>query len=301
MTSPKLTNLKTSREKVLMTFAVIAILIGSALFFYGEWTVSIGWFGVVHYLLRAVGAAFIGTGVLIIGIWFTIGKVAEFRGKESDARRQIALDAGRQGLTVLLNVLIYGGLFILVMGGLAALDSAGIASVIVVLILWAVCIAGFVAYRRYRKKHKASYAVIGNIGVALVLLLLGAGMFFFGCRDSMSAAQDLRDGPVEADAFLVDARLNNPNWRYRFIVQPNHVLTFYTPDEERIVLEVLDADVDDVKVINDMGNYVHLTYYPHTQIFCDAQLWSEGRQAMGADLMARLDETYDLEIGAPNA
>lgn len=94
--------------------------------------------------------------MLIIGIWFTIGKVAEFRGKEPGVRRQIALDAGRQGLTVLLNVLIYGGLFILVMGGLAAFDSAGIASVIVVLILWAVCIAGFIAYRRYRKKHKAS-------------------------------------------------------------------------------------------------------------------------------------------------
>lgn len=296
MTSGTLTNLQTPHEKVAIGIAGTALLGGAALFIYGEWSVSVGTAGVLHYLLRMIGLLLLGVSLLIIGVWFTRHKAVRLFAKESAERQQILQQCGKQFLTVVLNILIYGGLFILIMGGLSALDGASPLRVVFVLALWAFCITCFVLYRRYRKKHKVGYALIGDVGISLLLSFLSILFLCLGGAGIVNVAQDLNDGPKTADVFLVDARVDNPQWRYRFIIQPNHILTFYTADEKRIVLEFLDADVDRAKVINDLGNFVHLTYYPHTQIFCDAQRWEDGRQMMGQDLLSRLNETYDFDL-----
>lgn len=296
MSSGRLTNLQTNPEKVIIAISSGAILIGAALFLYGEWTVGIGAEGVVHYLFQMIGIGLLGAAFLMIDLWFTGRAWIDFRKKSSTEKREIIHQAGKQCLVVILNILVYGSLFLLAIGGISALDHVSVLGVIVVLFVWVLCVVAFIAYRRYRKNHKISYSVLGTIGVSLILFLIGAGMLYLGAPGTANAAQDLKDGPRAADVFLVDARLDNPYWKYRLIKQPEHRLTFYTADEERIVLEVHDTDIDSAKIINDLGNFVHLTYYARTQIFCDATRWDNGKQVMGQDLLTDLQESYGFQM-----
>ena len=243
-----------------------------------------------------IGIGLVGAACLMIDMVFTGQAFIGFREKEPAERREIVRQAGKQCLVVVLNVFVYGSVFILAMGGISALDHGNIITAIVVLFLWVLCIIIFIAYRRYRKEHKASYSVIGTVGVSLLLLLIGVGMLYLGVSGTASAAQDLKEGPRTADVFIVDARLDDPYWKYRLIKQPEHVLTFYTADEERIVLQVHDTDIDSAKVINDLGDFVHLTYYPQTQIFCGATRWDDGKQVMGQDLLTDLQRSYGFQM-----
>lgn len=85
---------------------------------------------------------------------------------------------------------------------------------------------------------------------------------------------------------------------YARFMQADHILTFFTADEGRIVLEVPENDVESAMAINEQVNFVHLAYYPNTQVFCSAQRWAEGRQAIGSDLLGRLGEQYDFNLWA---
>ncbi len=95
---------------------------------------------------------------------------------------------------------------------------------------------------------------------------------------------------------MVEADIDHPSARYSAIMQDQHVLTFCTADEERIVLVVPEKDIAAAKVINDYGNFVHLTYYPRTQVFCEATPWETGVQDMGPDLLEKLVEEYDFDL-----
>ncbi len=296
MPSGSYAGLQARHKKRAIVLSAGAILIGAALFLYGEWTVGTGTEGVIHYLLQTIGIGLVGAACLTIDMVFTGHAFIGFREKGAAERREIIRQAGKQCLVVVLNVFVYGSVFILAMGGISALDHGNIITAIVVLFLWVLCIIIFIAYRRYRKEHKVGYSVIGTLGVSLILLLIGAGMLYLGVSGTANAAQDLKDGPRTADVFIVDARLDNPYWKYRLIKQPEHVLTFYTADEERIVLEVHDTDIDSAKIINGLGNFVHLTYYPRTQIFCDATRWDNGKQVMGQDLLTDLQESYGFQM-----
>ena len=296
MPSGSYAGLQARHKKRAIVLSAGAILGGAALFLYGEWTVGTGTEGVIHYLLQMIGIGLVGAACLMIDMVFTGQAFIGFREKEPAERREIVRQAGKQCLVVVLNVFVYGSVFILAMGGISALDHGNIITAIVVLFLWVLCIIIFIAYRRYRKEHKASYSVIGTVGVSLLLLLIGVGMLYLGVSGTASAAQDLKEGPRTADVFIVDARLDDPYWKYRLIKQPEHVLTFYTADEERIVLQVHDTDIDSAKVINDLGDFVHLTYYARTQIFCDATRWDNGKQVMGQDLLTDLQESYGFQM-----
>ena len=296
MPSGSYAGLQARHKKRAIVLSAGAILGGAALFLYGEWTVGTGTEGVIHYLLQMIGIGVVGAACLMIDMVFTGQAFIGFREKEPAERREIVRQAGKQCLVVVLNVFVYGSVFILAMGGISALDHGNIITAIVVLFLWVLCIIIFIAYRRYRKEHKASYSVIGTVGVSLLLLLIGVGMLYLGVSGTASAAQDLKEGPRTADVFIVDARLDDPYWKYRLIKQPEHVLTFYTADEERIVLQVHDTDIDSAKVINDLGDFVHLTYYPQTQIFCGATRWDDGKQVMGQDLLTDLQRSYGFQM-----
>ena len=62
------------------------------------------------------------------------------------------------------------------------------------------------------------------------------------------------------------------------------------------MLVVPEKDIAAAKVINDYGNFVHLTYYPRTQVFCEATPWETGVQDMDPDLLEKLVEEYDFDL-----
>lgn len=283
-------------ERIVILIAALCIIGGGVLFVGCQWSTGIGQEGVLAKLFEGIGVGVLGAGTLAIGIVFAKWVIADLASKTSAARRDVLRQLGLQFGTVLLNLLVYGCIFLLALGGIAALDNASVATVVVVIAVWALCIIGFIAYRRFRKKHRVQYGAIGQIGMTAFMLALGTALLVVGAMSAGGAARDLQDGPKTADVFLVDASTDYPSWRYRSLVQKMHVLTFYTPDGERIVVEVPENDIAEAKAINDYGNFVHLTYYPSTQVFCSATPWPDGRQAMGEDLLAELNQEYDFEL-----
>lgn len=290
-------SLATKAERVSVIVACVAILGGFVLFVYGEQSVGVGTVGVINKLINGIGMGIFSIGVIIVAAWLAKWLVASF--VEMNAQERVAAIKllFKQLFAVVLNVVVYGGVFVLVLGALTALDNASAGTIIVVLITWALCIAVFVFYRKFRKKHKVGYNIVGYVAMPTLLLVLGiaCAVLFFG-QNASGAVKDLQDGPKTSDVLLVHDRLDHPSVWYVMVVQTDHILTFYTPDEERIVLEVPDSDIAQAIVIDDYGDFVHLTYYPNTQVFCGATPWPDGRQVMGEELFQKLKAEYGFDL-----
>lgn len=284
-------------ERISLIISCICIIGGAALFVYGEQAVGIGQAGVVNKFLGSLGLATMSIGMLIVGCYF-VRRIVLGLNSMSPSERSATRKAFVKQLSIAaLNVLVYGALFILFLGSLTALDGASVGTCFVVFVVWAACIATFVLYRRHRKKHKVSYELLKQPAITLFLFLFAAVMLAVFIRsDAPDLFQDLIEGPETADVLLVEADIDHPSARYRALMQDQHVLTFYTADEERIVLVVPEKDVAAAKVINDYGNFVHLTYYPRTQVFCEALPWETGAQEMGSGLLEKLVKEYDFEL-----
>lgn len=284
-------------ERVMVIVACVAILGGSALFVYGEQSAGVGQAGAVNKLMNAIGLGIFSVGIIIVAIWLAKWLVAGFMQRSPSGRVAATKLFFKQLLAVVLNALVYGGVFVLALGALSALDDASIGTIFVVLITWAACIAVFVFYRKFRKRHKVGYAVVGYVAMPVVLLALGIAFvtLSFG-QDAAGAIEDLEDGPKTADVLLVHDKVKRPAVWYAMVAQTDHILTFYTPDGERIVLEVPDSDIAQATVIDDYGDFVHLTYYPNTQVFCGAAPWPDGRQVFGEVFFRELKDEYGFDL-----
>lgn len=294
LTSPKSAS---QTEKAWLIVACVCILGGGVLFIYGEQATGVGLAGIVTKLVGGLGMTAFSVGVLIVGICFAKWIGASWKALTPAERAATLKALGKQLVVTAINILVYGGCFILCLGGIAALDNASVGTFAVVLIIWAGCIAVFVLYRRYRKKHKMSYKLVGDVALALFLLTFAVVILFAFTRAEIpNAVADIIEGPETADVLLVEANIDYATGRYRAFVQDQHVLTFYTPDEQRIVLIVPEKDVAAAQVINEYGNFVHLTYYPRSQVFCEAAPWNEGASEMGAALLDKLVQEYAFEL-----
>lgn len=282
--------------RIAIIVATVLLLSGAAAFFCGEWGPGVGEAGVVSTLVSACGMMLFGGSLVLFGAMFAAHHLRRFSCLTSEEKSATLKRLARQALVTCLNALVYGGVFVVAMGAVAALDAGGFGTVAIVVVVWACCIVAFVLYRRHRKAHRAHYDLIGSVAITAVFLLLGAGLMVGFAVDAGGVARDLERGPTRADVFLVDAKIDYPQWKYARILQVRHVLTFFTADEERIVLEVPEGDIDSAKAINDLGNFVHLAYYPNTQVLCNVERWNDGHQAMGAELLGRLNEEYDFVL-----
>lgn len=280
-------------ERMTILVAGICIILGFAIFVYGEQSTGIGLAGVVNKLIYGIGMAIFSVGAIIVGLWFLKWIVAGLHEKNPADRFATIKRFFKQLGIVFLNVIIYGGIFVLALGGLSALDDASIGTIGVVLILWAVCVLIFVLYRKHRKKHKIGYDLVGYGGMTAFLLAIGIFSLtvFFG-SNTYNAIRDLQEGPKTADVLLVNDTVHHPAAYYRLVLQSDHILTFYTPEDERIVLEIPDRDINEAMVIDDYGDYVHLTYYPYSQVYCGATLWEDGPETFSPELFNRLVEEY---------
>lgn len=284
------------KQRIALLVAAVLLLGGAIAFFCGEWGPGVGEAGVASKLVSACGMALFASSLLLLSIIFTKSYIGQFSRKTPESKRSLLKELGHQTLIACLNVLVYGGLFIVVMGGISALDAGSIATTLVVIVIWGGCIASFILYRRYRKAHRTRYDLFSSVAITVFFFLFGGFLLVGTALNATDATQDLEQGPIHADVFLVDAKIDYPNWRYARFVQTDHVLTFFTANEEKVVLEVPENDIASAKVINDEGNFVHLTYYPRTQVFCSATRWGEGQQAMGKDLLDKLREEYDFTL-----
>ncbi len=285
--------LATKADKTFLISAGIGTIVSFALIMLGEWGVGVGSAGVTHRLLGSIGFVLFGLCLFAFAGWFgraTVARIASLTQEERAAKGKAFL---KQLLIGLLNVIVYGGCALLILGGISALDKTGATGIVAVLLVWVAAIGIFVAYRRFRKQHPLSFAELGNVFLLLFLLAGGCLTIFLGLKVHIpDALQDMTQGPRTADVVLADVKRNTHTGRYRAFQQNEVVLTFVTAERERIVLIVPDSDA---KALDPFTHdiFAHLTYYPATQIFVSAESWDQGEGVIGPQL---LDEIARGEI-----
>lgn len=127
-------------ERISLIISCICIVGGAALFVYGEQAVGIGQAGVVNKFLGSLGLATMSIGMLIVGCYFVKRIVLSLRFMSSSERSATRKTFLKQFSIAVLNVLVYGALFILFLGSLTALDGASPGTCFVVFVVWAACI-----------------------------------------------------------------------------------------------------------------------------------------------------------------
>lgn len=150
-------------ERIFLIISCICIIGGAVLFIYGEQAVGIGQEGVVNKFLGSLGMAVASIGMFIVGCFFVKRIVLGLKSMSASERSKTRKAFVRQLSIAALNVLVYGELFILLLGSLTALDGASVGTYFVVFAVWAACIASFVLYRRHRKKHKIYLNSLSNL------------------------------------------------------------------------------------------------------------------------------------------
>ncbi len=272
-------------DKVLVATGGVCILGSFACIMYGEWGTGVGLAGLISNFVESLGFAIFAIGLLLIGAWILLDARRAFVALSPAKRKEELKQTCLQIANVLLSVLVYGTIFVLCMGGVAALDNAHAGTLFVVVLTWALCIAGFVGFRKFRKKHPLKHDLASGFFLSLFMLFISILALTVSLSMGIPASvHDLISGPKTAHAALVDVSYYTPTGRYRAFTQSHVTLTFITPDDERIVLLVPENDSDSAAKINDLGNYVQLTYYPETQIYCDATRWDNGQVVLGDEV-----------------
>ncbi len=264
--------------------AALLIVVGFALFMYEEWGPGVGAAALAARLLGALGIALFGAGMLIVLVMLVVPAGRAWRAAGPDERRATRGRLVRQLGVAALNVLVYGGYVLLMLGGLAALDHLAGAALLVVAGLWAACIAGIVAYRRHRKRHRVGYQLAATVFLPAFLVVVGLFSLTGASLQALDAAADLRDGPVTAEARLAHVAYDRPSGRYRAFLQTQAKLRFaladggevtlWVPEGEAAVLNALYATRigKDRPGSDGLGSPLALSWYPRTRVLASADL-----------------------------
>ena len=175
---------------------------------------------------------------------------------------------------IALNVLVYVGAVLLSLGALSSLDGARTGQIAVAVVVWIVCAATVVLYRRHRKRRRVAY---DDAGPLLLIAFLGAMALlcaFFSVDSSRNVLADLFQGPRTAVCTLSNVQEDRPSGRYRSLSQTTLVCEFTTTTGELVYVEVAKKDASALRGIMESAEAneaVRLTLYPHSRVFVSAE------------------------------
>ena len=277
-------------QKATVIVAALALLGGFSLFIYGEWGPSIGTAAMGARVGQTVGVALFGISMLMFCGLFAWLDVRVLRDTAPTLRKAQGKQLVRELGTVALNVLVYGGTVVLFLGCIAALDDIFFPGGIFVLLLMVGCVAGFVAYRRYRHRHKATYEFMGDLALLLVLLAMGLVGLTGAVSQGSDVTDDLVRGPITINAIASDVQQNHPRGRFRALRQDSITVRYDSEDGQRYYVAISQADWPEaVRQQNDQI-FSRVTLYPNSGIFVEAQPWAEGAQVMADHLEVLLPD-----------
>ena len=260
-------------QRIVLVVAAVGTLVSFALILGGEWGPSVGLAGLLSRLGFAAG--FFAFAVAI-GCFFVVFAVDLRRTRRVEAREG-RLDRWlwlRELGVIALNILVYGGAFILAMGGLSSLDGAGAGQVATVAAAWVLCVVGVVLYRRHRKRRRVAYDEAGPVLLTAFLAALCALGLFVGVDAGGGALVDLVRGPQVELCALVDVREDKPSGRYRALSPTVLACEFVTASGESVRVDVAQQDATALQSTVDAaqaGKAVLVTYYPHSRTLVSAE------------------------------
>lgn len=260
-------------RNVALGTAAAGILVGFVLLVVGVSGSSVGVSGLLMRLSTATGFLIFGTA--LGGV--TVVLVAEAR----TTRRLKAHGEGydrwlwlKELGVIALNVLVYVGAVVLSLGVLSSLDDARAGQIAVAVVVWIVCAATVVLYRRHRKRRRVAY---DDAGPLLLIAFLGAMTLlcaFFSVDSSRNVLADLFQGPRTAVCTLSGFQEDRPSRRYRSLSQTTLVCEFTTTAGELVYVEVAKKDASALQGVMESAEAneaVRLTFYSHSRVLVSAE------------------------------
>lgn len=176
-------------------------------------------------------------------------------------------------LTLLLNLVIYGGGAIVALGAFTSLDGAtSFAHIALAVAVCAACVAAIVLWRRHRVKSGVRFAMLSNVGVPVLLLALALVGIVPGAIVGSQVASDLVAGPRTDVCTIQEFDEYHPTGRLAGFRQDTFSLTFVTQDGSEARVSVAESDRAALIGVTEVGSEALITYYPHSGVLVSAQL-----------------------------
>lgn len=179
----------------------------------------------------------------------------------------------RETVTLLLNLLIYGGGAIVALGAFSSLDRAdSFAHVALVVAVCAACVAAIVFWRRHRVRSGVRFTMLSNVGVFVLFAALALVGLIPGLVVGSQVASDMVVGPRTEMCVLQEFAEHHPAGRLAGMQQDTFSLAFATQDGKEARVTVAEADRAALVGVTEVGSEVELTYYPHAGVLVSAKL-----------------------------
>lgn len=295
---------RTGWRRALLIAGAVLLPCCLACLLYGEWGPSVGFAGLMGRLVFAAGFAMFGVSMaffLAVLVAETVAPAGRrvLWGSHAGAKKHGAnapaisemnrgststwrSDAGRpldkaalvrEIVTLLLNLLIYGGGAIVALGAFSSLDRAdSIAHVALVVAVCAACVAAIVLWRRHRVRSGMRFTMLSNVGVPVLFAALALVGLIPGLVVGSQVASDMIVGPRTEMCVLQEFGEHHPTGRLAGIQQDTFSLAFATQDGKEAHVTVAAADRAALVGVTEVGSEVELTYYPHAGVLVSAKL-----------------------------
>lgn len=247
-------------QKAVVVAALVLLFGGFAAMVAGEFGTSVGSAGLANRAAAnagvfAMGLAMLGfTAVFAAGDW-------RARPRSLEAWKQEAREGTRELGATLINIIGYGGTVLLALGALTVVDSVPVASVIIVL----VCIAGFVALRRWRKRHPRTYPRANGAAMFLFMVGFGCVACIVGALEEAKVVADMLEGPRTALCTIVSFEEQRPT-RYRALSTTNLALELADDEGRTVYISVKEQDREALRLLAEADGVARTTFYPRTGI-----------------------------------
>ncbi|MFR3273044.1 MAG: hypothetical protein ACLTQI_04030 [Slackia sp.] len=261
-----------SSKKVIGIVAVVVLFSAFGLLLAGEWAPSVGYMGLLRYLLVASGFvlfafSFVGFAILLVVI------AQERKGGVRADFGVTAAKLAREVVRLVVACVAYVGSGFVALAVIVAFGKADPTPVRLfkLFAVLAACIGVVVLYRVYRKKHPVSYDMLGKVGVATLFVVLTIFSLVAGAFQAQAAVIDLLRGPQTDLCWLAEVEENRATGRYSGFSQDTIEMTFKTLDEREIHISVAENDRPGLADVANAEGVVWLTYFPESGVYISAE------------------------------
>ena len=248
-------------QKVVVVVGLVLLFGGFAALMVGQFGTSVGNAGLANR--AAANAGFFATGISLLG--FAAVFIAgdwRARPRSLEAWKREAREGARELGATLVNIIGYGGTVLLALGALSVADSVPVASVAIIL----VCIAGFVALRRWRKRHPRTYHRASGAAMFLFMVGFGGVACTAGAFEEANVVADALEGPRTALCAVTGFEEQRPTGRHRALSTTDLALELTDSEGCTIYLTVKEQDREALRPLVEANGIARTTFYPRTGI-----------------------------------
>lgn len=248
-------------QKVVAILGLVLLFGGFAAVLVSEFGTSVGSAGLANHIAGTAGFLAFGLGLLGYTAIFT-ADAWRTRPNNAEEWKYELRDGVREFGIVILNIVFYGGTVFIALGALSVADSVLAPALIII----AVCIAVFVLYRRWRKRHPRTYVRARWTGLMLFMAGLGVVACAAGALETTKGMADALAGSRTAVCAFTGFDEHRPTGRYSALATTDLAVELTDADGSIVNITVKEQDREALRPLVDAGGVARVAYYPRTGI-----------------------------------